>query len=192
MPPERPTLEQEIDLSQPLPVLAPVDRKPGVFVGDEDGYVRPPSQMQRIIELIEDTETTDLQEINRLIAREIALALADPTTPWTTRTATEKIKALRELARTMQDGETLSKRDFLNFDGPKFRYVLGELVQVFRSSLKSSGQSEDVVNHTLRIFRDQLKEREMDLRKETERVSTDSFFDALASSPVPPTEGTAQ
>lgn len=191
MPEKIVSTEQEIDLSCPLPTMVSSVPKPGVFTADSDGYVKIPSQMQRIIELIDDTETTDLQEINRLIAREIAQALADPTTLWTTRTATEKIKALRELSRTMQDGETLSKRDFLNFDGPKFRYVLGELVQVFRSSLKSSGQSEDGINHTLRIFRDQLKEREMDLRKETERVTNDSFFDVMTSQDTLP-EGTAQ
>lgn len=170
-----------------------LDTPPGVFmgVGDENNP-QDQSQMRRIIELIEDTETTDLTEINRLIAREIALSLVDPTTSWSTRAATEKIKALRELSRTLQDGETLSKRDFLNFDGPKFRYVLGELVRVFRSSLKSSGQSEDVINHILRIFRDQLKEREPDLRKETERVSSDSFFDALAATSPAPAEGIPQ
>lgn len=178
-----PTREQEIDLTAP---------PAGVFTGGVDeSYTQSRSQMTRIVELIEDPETTDLLEINRLIAREIAITLADPTTSWATRTSTERIKALRELARTLQDGETLSKRDFLNFDGPKFRYALGEIVRVFRSSLKSSGQPEDAVNHILRIFRDQLKEREPDLRKETERVTDDSFFDALAASPAP-TEGTPQ
>lgn len=167
--------EVELDLSTP---------KPGVFTGVDSGQPAPPSQISRILELIDNPESIDLPEINRLIAREIAVTLSDPSTSWNTRTANEKIKALRELAKTLLEGDNLSKKDFLNFDGPKFRYVLGELVQVFRSSLKSSGQSDDTINHTLRIFRGQLAEREADLRKETERVNSDSLFDYPQAAPV--------
>lgn len=146
------------------------------------------SSMTRIIELIDDVKTTDLQEINRLIAREIAVTLSDPSVQWQAKFNTEKIKALRELAKTLQEGETLAKRDFLNFDGPKFRYVFQEIVQTFRGSLKSSGQSEDSINHILRVFREQIKARESELRKETERVTAE-FFQELGNPEPAPTAG---
>jgi hypothetical protein len=164
---------------------------PGVF--DDGTSDLPASQLAEIIRLIDNPEATDLATINRLIAREIAITLADPTVIWGMRgSASDKIKAMRELAKTLQEGDTLSKKDFLNFDGPKFRYVLGELVHTFRSSLKSSGLAEDVVNHVLRIFRDQLTVREPDLRKETDRVTTDNFHDSVpvaTPAPIPPAEG---
>ena len=164
-----------------------IDAKPrpkGVPPPDLDGLppeVKHESQMDRIIALIDNPEYTDIEEINRLISREIAISLSsEPNTGvFNGRALADKVKALRELARTVQEGDNISKKDFLNFDGPKFRYVLGELVLLFRGSMKSGGLPEDVSNHVLRVFRDQLQGRAPDLRKETERITADTLLPGL-------------
>lgn len=137
-----------------------------------------PSQMGEIIRCLQDPEATDLEAVNRMIAIEIACQLTNDSGVFGLR---DKVRGLRELARTLQEGEDISKKDFLNFDGPKFKYVLGELVRTFKESLKSSGLPEESVNHILRIFRDTLSAREADLRKETERVTSDTSMITIES-----------
>lgn len=151
---------------------------PGVFVPPADDSVsgKHPSRMDEIIEALNDPEATDLEQLNKLIALEIAYALTDPKIEFNPRAVNERVKALRELAKTLLEGENLSKKDFLNFDGPKFKFVLGELVLLFRQALKSAGQPEESTNHVLRVFRDLLITREPELRKETEKVEADSAF----------------
>lgn len=150
------------------------DQQPGVF--HEEGAEQGRSRMGEILEHLEDPEFTDLEMINRLIAVEIALTLADSRLKFTPRAVSDKVKALRELTRTLQEGDNLAKKDFLNFDGPKFKYVLQEMVSLFRASLKNAGLPEDAVNHVLRIFRDSLVMRMPELIKETERVTHESLF----------------
>lgn len=144
-------------------------------VPEEKNY---PSKMDEIISALNDPEVTDLEGVNRMIAIEIACTLAATSNPYGVR---DKVRGLRELAKTLQEGEDIAKKDFLNFDGPKFNYVLTELIRTFKESLKSSGLPEESVNHVLRIFRDTLSAREADLRKETERVTGDASLTSLTS-----------
>ena len=169
--------DREIDVDKPT--------EPGVW-GGPGGDERPPhpSRMDEIITLIDHPEGTDLEGINRLIAMEIAYALTDPKIEFNPRAVNERVKSLRELSKTLQEGDNLSKKDFLNFDGPKFKYVLQEVVMLFRGSLKSAGHKEDAINHVLRVFRDQLSARETELRRETERVTHESVF--MTSIPTTP------
>ena len=156
-----------------------------------DGSEEPhPTKMVQIISWIEDPESTDLEAINRLVAMEIALTLTDKTLVWNHQAVTSRVKALQALSKTLQDGDSLAKKDFLNFDGPKFKYVLQELVVLFRTSLKSSGLSDDVINHVLRIFRDGLELRETDLRRETEHVTSESLFLSVSSPEPSVSQGT--
>ena len=169
--------EQDVDVS---------GSRKGIWGGSEPEEPVP-SRMKEIIHAIEDPESTDLEATNRLIAMEIALVLSG-VREYNTKAAMDKVKVLRELTKTLQEGDTLAKKDFLNFDGPKFKYVLGELVVLFKASLKSSGFKEEDINHTLRIFRDSLGLREADLRKETERITSESLFTNVAS-PEAPAQG---
>ena len=160
----------------------------GVYTGEDPLFLPKveeyQSHMAQIISWIDDPESTDLEQINKVIAREIAVAISSATS-WNTKLLSDKVKALRELTKTLQEGEDLAKKDFLNFDGPKFKYVLQELVVLFKSSLKLSGLSEDVINHVLRVFRDNLELREVDLRRETKCVTNESLF-VNFDTPEPP------
>lgn len=136
------------------------------------------ARMTDILEMIEDPNRA-VSEINRVIAGEIASATGDISTlnqskGYMLKFLTERIKALRELSKTLSEAEVLSKKDILNFDGPKFQFVFQEIIAIFRKSAKDSGLSEDQINSMLRNFRDLMASREPELRKATERV--DSSF----------------
>lgn len=165
--------EAEVDVDK-----LPPPKRPGVYNGGEADAATPdhPTRMDEIIEMLENPQETDLERITRLISIEIAYALTNPKAEYNSRLIQERVKALRELAKTLQEGDTLSKKDFLNFDGPKFKYVLQELVLLFKGSLKSAGLPEETQNHVLRVFRDHLSHREGDLRSETAKVTTESLF----------------
>jgi hypothetical protein len=157
------------------------------FVANEDGVETLAEKqsesvirIQGILEMIEDPEMA-LSEINKKIAVEIAhisadmaVAAVDTLKVFKVRALSEQVKALRELAKTLTEAEQLSKRDILNFDGPKFQFVLGELVKLFKKALNQANLTEGQSNDILRLFRDLLALYEPVLRKETDRINSKS------------------
>ena len=120
-----------------------------------------------------------VSEINRLIAGEIAvvtgeMSMGSQANMYKQKLYTEQIRSLRYLSKTLSESELLSKKDFLNFDGPKFQFVFQELAGAVRKSAKDSGFSEDQTNTLLRNFRDTVTQMEPELRKQTEKI--DSSF----------------
>jgi hypothetical protein len=137
--------------------------------------------LTEIIRLIDDP-TGDVSVITRLIAREIAIVneqlsqvQVDPNQTWRLRPLVEQIKALRELSKTLQEGDALSKKDVLNFDGPKFQYVLREITVVLKKSVKEAGMGDDTVIAVLKAFRSLMATRESDLRTEVNRLDSAAF-----------------
>lgn len=137
--------------------------------------------LTEIIRLIDDP-TGDVAVITRLIAREIAIAneqlsqvQSDPNQSWRLRPLVEQIKALRELSKTLQEGDALSKKDVLNFDGPKFRYVLREITIVVKKAIKDAGMEDDTVLAILKAFRSLMATRESDLRTEVNKLDSNAF-----------------
>lgn len=150
----------------------------GVFVPPSEGIPQD-TRLKKVLALIEDPSATDVGGIQKLIAAEIADTLSDVSSVYNSRSVSEKIKGLQALSKTVMDADSLSKRDFLNFDGPKFQFVLTELVGVFKQSLADGGLPADTVNHILRTFSLLLKSREEDIRKATERVDSSSCLTPL-------------
>jgi len=50
-----------------------------------------------------------------------------------------QMKALRELQKTLVETEGLSKKDLRDLDGPKFKFVFGEIIRLFQQALKDAG-----------------------------------------------------
>ena len=78
------------------------------------------------------------------------------------------------MSKTLTETEILSKKDILNFDGPKFQFVFQEMIGAIRKSAKETGLAEDQINTLLRNFRDTVTQMEPELRKQTEKI--DSSF----------------
>jgi len=132
-----------------------------------------------ILALIKDPESS-LIEINRRIAMEIAYvtseiamaAVSTDTSPYKLRALEAQIKSLRELSRTLVESENFSKRDVLNFDGPKFKFVFVQLLNLFKQSMTHTGLLQETqVNNVLKAFQDKFAVYDQVLRKETERIT---------------------
>jgi len=132
-------------------------------------------QINNIQEMIENPDVS-LLEITKKIAMEItaatsamAEASASSKTAWKVRLFDTQIKALRELSKTLMEIETISRRDVLNWDGPKFTFVLSEWTKLVKKAMQQSGLTESECNGVLRSLRDLWSVYEPVLRKETER-----------------------
>lgn len=84
----------------------------------------------------------------------------------------QQLRALRELGKQLTDADTLSKKDVLNFDGPKFQYVLGVIVDNFVQALKEAGVPEDMRASIMKHYRDRMQMSEQNIRKETARIDS--------------------
>lgn len=142
-----------------------------------DQHIIEDSAMPLILEMLRNPETP-VSDISRCIAQELGAVinainnLNDATTGYRLKFLREQVKALRELSKTLYESETLTKRDILNFDGPKFLFVYQELMSYFRKALLESGISEDAANAILRQFRDIVTQKEPELRKQCEKVDS--------------------
>ena len=133
-------------------------------------------RMKEILELISDPQKA-VGDINRLVAGELAvvtnlMSQLSQTDGYKLKFFSERIKALRELSKTLAESEAISKRDILNFDGPKFQYVFQELIASFKKAMKEAGIQETSANEVLRNFRDIMAMKEVELRKQTEKVES--------------------
>ena len=139
--------------------------------------------MTLIKNMIEE-QSTDISFITKLIALELACTTEelqnlkdDDTLKYSPqsmnmkmRPITERIKALRELARTLTESDALSKRDILNFDGPKFQYAVRALIGFFSDAITQAGYDQSARNAILKSFRTISGQREEALRRDIERL----------------------
>jgi hypothetical protein len=136
-------------------------------------------RLESIRECITDTNY-DPSAASRLIAIEIARVAEDlgdcmgdgPMDTIKLKIYEQQLKALRELGKQLTDADTLSKKDVLNFDGPKFQYVLGIIVDNFLQSLKEAGVPEDLRASIMKHYRDRMQMSEQIIRKETARIDS--------------------
>lgn len=140
------------------------------------------SKIDEIIAEIEDPNSP-LAPIKRKIAVELAktskvlMSLGDETASGNgfndavkVKAIETRIKALRELGKELMESDTLSKKDFLNFDGPKLAFVLQEYRQGAHDALKKINIDEATIQQFLRHWRDLMLERESGIRKSTEKM----------------------
>ena len=134
------------------------------------------SRMLEVLDMIGDP-LKPVSDINRIIAGELASVVEEMSNlpaekSYKLGVLKEQVKALRELAKTLAENEVLSKKDILNFDGPKFQFVFQEITSNFKKAMKESGILEAQTNEVLRNFRDIMASKEFELRKATDRVES--------------------
>ena len=64
------------------------------------------------------------------------------------------------------ESEALTKRDALNLEGPKFKFVLGEIVRLFGQALRDAGTDSSHAQSVMVRFDDLLEENDEALRRE--------------------------
>lgn len=137
------------------------------------------SKFEEIIAMINDPDAP-LAPIKRRIALEIAtvsqqmLLCGEEAMDFGKIKGMESlVKALRELGKELMESDVLSKKDFLNFDGPKLAYVLQEYQAGAIETLKKIGIDDSTAQQFLRQWRDLMMERETQVRRSTEKLEFD-------------------
>jgi hypothetical protein len=83
-----------------------------------------------------------------------------------------ELHALRTLAETARHMTELAvQTDTVDLDGPKFAYVLGELLEIFKQSILDAGCSEHVCLSILKFNRDNMAERESEIRRKMKKMA---------------------
>jgi hypothetical protein len=136
------------------------------------------SVLPKILDRLEDPNAS-AAEIIRLITNEIAIIVEgmrrneEIGTPRSTSTSPlEQVKALRLLSTSLVESHALDSRDILNLRGPKFQFVLIEIIECFKEALNLTMKqpSDDMVKGMImREFRDLMAGREQDIQREINR-----------------------
>lgn len=116
-------------------------------------------------------------EVSRLITVELGKVARDSVRgsgevqdAWKQKGYETTVKVLTALAKQLNDTEILSKKDSLNFDGPKFKWVLREIVKLFKSTLEECNFDKAMVNNVILQFSDKMAESETRIRRDAEKV----------------------
>jgi hypothetical protein len=132
--------------------------------------------IERIVKMIEDPDTP-IADITRLIALEIAgvmkkMTVEDPLVRGAVsqRDLNDRVKAYRELQRTLTESDALSRKDVLNLDGPKFKFVFMEIINLFQKAMKDAGVGGDLMQNTMLQFGDLVKANDDVLRRDLNRI----------------------
>ncbi len=147
------------------------------------GTQSPQRRDSKMLEIIEKLGSPDFQaiEVHRLIAVEIALVTramgegkdnSDAAT--VLKEGAARVKALRALAKAVEEVDSLTKRDELNFDGPKFQFVFDELLSYYDQAVKEAlgKPGEAMAQQIIKNFRDIIANKEADLRRMTAKIVT--------------------
>jgi hypothetical protein len=118
-------------------------------------------------------------EICRLIAFEIVMVIENMLSrrftaddDYIIRGCVMQVKALREIGKQVLLTELLRrKEDVLNFDGEKFKFVMGRFIELFVEAMKQAGVPDDLNTSVMRHYRDLLAENEPRIRCETEKLN---------------------
>jgi len=151
---------------------------------EEKQHKLDPEMLARVTKLNEillkiDDPNYSVFEVARLIAVEMAtisLLMAsidyDPAMQWKFKAYEMQIKCLTALGKQLNDADVLSRKDILNFDGPKFTYVLGEIIALFKQSMKDAAVEESLLTSVMKHYRDLMVANEATIRRETERIDS--------------------
>jgi hypothetical protein len=136
------------------------------------------SKLQEILDKIKDPNYS-VVEVTHLIAVEMILIVQDMQTcerdgaaAFRRESYMAQIGALRALDKAVKEADVGRKRaDVLNFDGPKFKFVFGEMGVLFKKAAEAAiKDDESLVKSIMLHFCDIVREHEPELRRETEKI----------------------
>ena len=156
-------------------------RVPGHVLGLHGIQKQAPNRESKLPEILDKIKDPNVSvaAVIRLIAVEMTVITQDMQTCESEATAVFKLKscmaqirALRAVAEAAQDADAWTKRDVLDFDGPKFKFVFGEITKEFKKAALAVLRDDiSTVKSIILQFRDNIAMREEELRRETEKIS---------------------
>ena len=136
------------------------------------------SKLTQIIAMIQD-ESTPPAKIKRLIAEEIAainklmikygndVSIIEG---MKVKIFETQVKSLRELGKEIMEADTLSHKDFLNIDGKKFKFVIGEYAEGLKEAMKMVKLDDTTIRSVQSHWQDIMASKEEDIRREVEKL----------------------
>ena len=136
------------------------------------------SRWQRVLAAAQDPETRPadlLRQITMemsLVCDELRKTAEHPSLAFKIKPLMAQLQALRKLAETVCSlNELQVQTDTLDLDGPKFRYVMGAFIEIFKQSAREAGCNEFLLHGTLMFFVNNLGQR-YTLRPSIERIAS--------------------
>jgi hypothetical protein len=157
-----------------------IDENGNVSSEKEQSLRERSSHLGKIREMIAD-ESTPPSKIKRLIADEIAaineqmIGYSDDVSlidGMKVKVFETQVKSLRELGKEIMEADTLSHKDFLNIDGKKFKYVLGQIVECMKEAMRAVKLDDTSMNSVLNQWRDIMAAKDDDIRREVEKLDS--------------------
>jgi hypothetical protein len=136
------------------------------------------SKLGEIRRLIAD-EATPPAKIKRLIAEEIAAISmlmirygndVNIIEGMKVKVFETQVKALRELGKEIMEADTLSHKDFLNMDGKKFKFVIGEYAEGLKEAMKMVKLDDTTIRSVQSHWQDIMASKEEEIRREVEKL----------------------
>jgi hypothetical protein len=81
-----------------------------------------------------------------------------------------KMRCYRELQRSIIERHEYSTADHFDLDSPRFRFVLGEILKLFQTAMRSAGVDPEIAKSVMMHFADLVRENEDRIRVELRRV----------------------
>jgi hypothetical protein len=138
------------------------------------------SKLDKIIEMINDPETppgpikraiaSELATVNRLMIKygnDVSILEG-----LKIKALSEQVKALRELGKEVEEADIMSKKDFLNWEGKKFRYAIDEYREGAKEAMREAKLDESTINSILNHWRDIMAGREQDIRRAIDKLDS--------------------
>ncbi len=113
-------------------------------------------------------------DLGRLIASEIATVAMNMRSadPHIVKAFAAQVKALRTLSKQLMTPEVWSKKDIVNFDGEKFKFVLSKIEALFVDAMEEGGMPEDQRTSVMKHYRDLVAVEEPRIRRETKELGS--------------------
>jgi len=138
------------------------------------------SKLGEIRRLIAD-ETTPPAKIKRLIAEEMAAINmlmirygndVNIIEGMKVKVYETQIKSLQVLGKEVMDADMLSHKDFLNMDGKKFKFVMGQVAECVKEAMRTVKLDDTTINSVLNHWRDIMSTKEEDIRREVDKLDS--------------------
>jgi len=158
----------------PVYVDEGIARVPGHGLESYGVQNQAPNRESKLGEILAKMKDPDVPaaEVTRLIAVELALIIQDMQNcesgaagALRLRSCMGQVRALGAMVEAAKDDDSWANRDVLDFDGPRFQYVLGELVEGFENAAQQAlGGNTTTVKSIMTHFRDILANHDDELR----------------------------
>jgi len=147
------------------------------------------SHLAEIREKINDSNVSQI-ELGKLIGAEMAMileamntlldAVSRPKTAAVVKIEvkqvvaclSEQLKGVRELGKQIAEVDNLAKRDYINFDGEKFKFVADQWVLMSIAALRAMGWDEHTTTSFVKHLSSQIQMNELRIRREAENIGT--------------------